>query len=297
MDYTSEDLVKIKKILFDLLCFFDSFCSQNGLKYYASNGTCLGAIRHHGFIPWDDDIDVLMPRKDYEKFLTLKPLLKTLGYEIYSVFDDGYYLPYAKICETKTTLVEFKNRPFLLGQFIDVFPMDEAENSEQCRKFFEEKRKSIQKYSRCLDRSLWREFLKESVFLKKAKKLGLLLFRKILKSFFLKKFLATEEKIKRQTGPFFMSYVSDYEFEKKLHNKEWFGDGVRVPFECGTIVVPSNYDAYLTKLFGNYMAPPPVEKRVSHHYHYFYDLNKRWKLEDVMKLDLEEQKIIDYKYE
>lgn len=297
MDYSKEEIKKIKEILVELLSFFDSFCSKNGLKYYAAYGTCLGAIRHKGFIPWDDDIDVVMPRKDYEKFLSYKSLLKDSGYEICSLSDQGYYLSYAKLCETKTTLVEFKNRPFLLGQFIDIFPIDEADCSEQCRKLFEAKHHWMQKYSRCLMSGLWDEFINVDKIQKKIKIMGLLLFGKILKRFFLNRFLATEEMIKHQKGDCVMSYIGAYGFDKELHNKEWFGEGTRVPFENGSIVVPSDYSAYLTKLYGNYMTPPPVERQVAHHYHYFYDLEKRWKLEDVMKLDLEDPKKIDFKYE
>lgn len=297
MEYSKEDLARAKSILIDLLKFFDEFCEKNGLKYYACAGTCLGAIRHKGFIPWDDDIDVVMPREDYEKMLSLRNSLKGTDYEINDISDKGYYLPYAKFCEKKTTLVEFKDKPFLLGMFIDVFPLDEASDSSVCRKLFKKKNRAMQRYSQGLGKGHLKRMAKAKGFFAKAKCVMFFFFGWFLKFFYLKQFFATEKKIRHLHGDHIMYYGGGYGFDKELHKKDWFGEGCRVPFEKITIMIPKDYKSYLSKLYGNYMTPPPPEKQISHHYHYFYDFDKRWSLEDVMKLNLEEQNTINYKYE
>jgi lipopolysaccharide cholinephosphotransferase len=297
MDYTKEDMAKAKGILTNLLKFFDEFCEKNGLKYYACAGTCLGAVRHKGFIPWDDDIDVVMPREDYEKLLSLRDSLKGTDYVINDISDKGYYLPYAKFCENKTTLVEHKDKPFLLGMFIDVFPLDEASDTSECRRLFKKKNRVISRYAQGLCKGHLKRIAKVNGLCAKTKCLMFFFFGWLLKFVYLKQFSSIEKRIQHLHGDHVMYYGGAYGFDKELHNKEWFGEGARVQFENISVVVPSDYKSYLTKLYGDYMTPPPPEKQISHHYHYFYDFDKRWSLEDVMKLDLEEQAPIDYKYE
>ena len=297
MEYSKEDLAKVKKILTEMLSFFDDFCEKNGLKYYACAGTCLGAVRHKGFIPWDDDIDVVMPRKDYEKIIALKDALKKSGYEINDLSNKGYVLPYAKFCEAKTTLVDSKERPFLMGQFIDIFPLDEVEDTDYCRKLFSDKSKTMRRYAYCFCHFSLKDIFKERNIKELLKRLFFATFRVPLKAYFMKKYEHTDCAIRRQRGNFLMYYGGYYGFEKEFHNKEWFGDGVRVPFENGSVIIPKDFDSYLTKIYKDYMMLPPLEKRVSHHYHYFYDLNKRWTLKDVMKLHLENQNVVNYRYE
>ena len=297
MEYSKEDLARAKKNLTGLFKYFDDFCEKNGLKYYACAGTCLGAVRHKGFIPWDDDIDVVMSREDYEKLLSLRESLNGTDYVINDISDDGFYLPYAKFCEKKTTLVEFKDKPFLLGLFIDVFPLDEASDSIECRKLFKKKITAIHRYSQGLGKGHLKRMAKAKGFFAKAKCVMFFFFGWFLKKFFLKQYFSTEKKIQQMHGNYIMYYGGGYGFDKELHKREWYGDGIRVPFEGISVIIPSDYKTYLTKMYGDYMKLPPPEKQISHHYHYFYDFDKRWSLEDVMKLDLEEQNTIDYKYE
>jgi len=297
MDYSQKDLIKSKKILTSLLFSFDAFCKKHDLNYYACAGTCLGAIRHKGFIPWDDDIDVVMPRRDYEKMLSLKPELQNSNYTIYDISDKGYYLTFAKFCETKTTLVERKGHPFVIGLFIDIFPLDEANDSQECRKLFKLKNQFASRYFLCIQKNLFNEFLKAPSIRSKFRILFYLAFGKLLKKYFFARYNEIEDRIKKQTGDYVMFYGGNYGFDKELHDKQWFGQGLYVPFENGMVKVPSDYKSYLKKLYNDYMVLPPPEKRIIHHYHYFFDFEKRWKIEDIMKLDLEEQEDINFKYE
>ena len=116
---------KYKIILLQTMIDFIKLCEEYNLKYVAAFGTVLGAIRHKGLIPWDDDIDVYMPRKDYEELLKLKDTLQNTTYQIFDITDDNYYLPYAKFCNKNTSLWEVKELPCIIGTFIDIFPVDE----------------------------------------------------------------------------------------------------------------------------------------------------------------------------
>ena len=104
---------------------FIAFCQANNLKYYAAYGTVLGAARHHGFIPWDDDIDVYMMRDDYDRYLRLMRTNPPKGYEqVEYVHDKEYYLPFAKFCNAHSTICEWTEYRISFGNYIDVFPLD-----------------------------------------------------------------------------------------------------------------------------------------------------------------------------
>ncbi len=288
------------KILCETMKAFIAFCKKNNLRYYADGGTCLGAVRHKGLIPWDDDIDVLMPRGDYNRFLSLKPQLEDSKYEILDPSIKGYYLPFAKFSDKTTTIYEYKPLPFIIGVFVDVFPLDEVGNDDLSKNLSDKRvllwgdyRKSLfhykfsdtyTKYYRLKPRTLYlyvRDFL---VGNRRRRK-------------FYERYLANEREIQKQKGNRYIYYGGSYGYEKSNFPKEWFADGVNVPFEDFSVCLPLQYDLYLKRVFGDYMTPPPIEKRVSHHYHYFIDLTKRWNIEDVLKLNLGEQTIVEYVYE
>ena len=105
---------RYKELLIKTMSEFIKVCDRNGIEYIGAYGTVLGAIRHKGLIPWDDDIDVFMTRENYEKFLRLKKNLVGSGYEIVDLDDKGYYLPFAKFCDSQTTIWEVENLPFIL---------------------------------------------------------------------------------------------------------------------------------------------------------------------------------------
>ena len=101
----------------------DGVCREKGLCYYIYDGTMLGAIRHGGFIPWDDDLDIAMPREDYERFIAHANEWLPKPYEfVCSELDPAYPLPFGKVQDGSTTLIERKHLPYLGGLYIDVFP-------------------------------------------------------------------------------------------------------------------------------------------------------------------------------
>lgn len=300
MELNKSEVILYKKILCETMKAFIAFCKENNLRYFACGGTCLGAIRHKGIIPWDDDIDVLMPREDYNRFLNLKREKTYMKYEIFSPGSSGYYLPFAKFVYTGMTLVEVKEYPLVLGTFIDVFPLDEVGDLDIAQKLSNHKKKVFSDYSLTIKKYYISEFI--DMFLKLRikcflKDLWYSLFGSFLRKKYLRRFYDSEIDIQKQHGDKCMYYGGFYDVKKEVCQQEWFGAGVEVPFEDFSIRVPQNYDAYLTNMFGDYMTPPPVEKQVTHHNLYFIDLNKRWDIKEVMQLKLGKQKLKEYKYE
>lgn len=126
-----KDIEEIKKIQLEILKYVDQFCSQNNIKYALGYGTLIGAVRHKGFIPWDDDIDIIMRRNDYNRFIEL--FSKETGrYKVWSHnLQTDYPIPYAKVTDEKTLKLEGTNYYVERGVDIDVFPLDDLPNDEK----------------------------------------------------------------------------------------------------------------------------------------------------------------------
>ena len=154
------DKIKYKKILFDTLKHFISICEKNQLTYYIAAGSALGAVRHHDMIPWDDDIDIYMPRDDYKKFLSLKDQIDDKQYQIITLDNSGYYLPFAKMANLNTTIWEYKQYPFIIGIFIDIFPLDRInKNREETAKLVIEFKSRFYNYLRGIKKYTLNDFI------------------------------------------------------------------------------------------------------------------------------------------
>lgn len=127
---------ELKFISYNILKFVADFCEINNIKYYLFAGTLLGAIRHEGFIPWDDDIDIAIPRDDYEKFIIEFDRNNDVNYKVLSIENSNkYYLPYAKVIDNRTLLFEDGKESMPIGVFIDIFPLDSIPD-KSCRLFW-----------------------------------------------------------------------------------------------------------------------------------------------------------------
>ena len=288
-----------KKALCETMKAFVRFCEDNNLRYYACGGTCLGAIRHKGMIPWDDDIDVAMPRDDYETLLSLRQKVKP-DFEIVDYQTPNYYLPYAKFSNANTTVVEQLDFVVNMGVYIDIFPFDEVGDLMIAEKLHSVKNKSFDKYCSTFKKISVHKIIDLLFHLHLKTVFKDLFYAKICKRYksrYLAAYLDIERNIQKQKGDKCMYYGGYYGFQKELCDKKWFGEGLKVPFEDFFVIVPNDYNAYLSQLYGDYMTPPPVECRSSHHGRYFVYLKKRWDIREVMKFKINNVKNVIKRFE
>ncbi len=264
--------------LIPMMEWFHGFCTEHNIRYYAVGGTVLGAVRHQGFIPWDDDIDVGVPRADYNRLIALtKNLPNDCPFRIEAPLEqDDYIYPFCKLYDTSTTLIENMRKPFKRGIYIDVFPLDGVGNNEaECQKTY----KKIRKNMSLLHAKVY-ALHKDDGFAKRAFYFVVRTFRFLIGGHkrSLKKIVDTCEKKPFDEYTFSGNMVGAWK-TKEIMQREWFGTPTLAKFETMEIFIPENHDAYLTHLYGDYMQLPPEEKRKSHHDYLFLDLNKSY-LED-----------------
>ena len=253
---------KAKECLLQLLDKFVSVCEEYGLQYYLAGCSVLGAVLHKGFIPWDDDIDVHMPRKDYEKLQTLPQ--SVWGESMYLATwrkTKNYTYDFLKLELANTTVIERLHPNYVGGVFLDVFPLDFiSEDQEEVTSFERQYKKIVRKYIRCTIandnecNSIWD-----------------LLNLKIQRAMY--NHTKQMEKWQLLTTSFDENqkkycHSQDYFYYHGGMPIEWFGEGTYLEFEGRSVLVPSDYVSYLKHVFGDYMQLPPVEKRVGHSFLY-----------------------------
>lgn len=255
-------LSELKEIEFAILKSFHAFCTEHHLRYYLAYGTLLGAVRYKGFIPWDDDVDVMMPREDYNRFLEL--YRDSDRYRLYAFEKDPLVqLPYAKICDMTTRKEEAGyHSKVQLGVDIDIFPLDNwADDLEEAKReairirgcMF---RLSLSKLCKPDSLNPVKRFAKRFVMLWCRMRGGAYYVRRILK-------MAVRDE---QRGSRYMGTKTWCVYaERNIVPAEAFSSGIEIAFEGETFFAPVGYDAYLTCLYGDYLPEPPKEKQKTHH--------------------------------
>ena len=277
MDEVVSKLYKEK--LVETLKAFDEFCTVNGLNYYACSGTAIGAVRHKGFIPWDDDIDVYMLRSDYDKLIEMRSKLSGNHFRIVELGDEGYNYSFAKFYDTNTTLVEVEEYPTCcIGVYVDIFALDEVSGQiEQVNKKKEEYEKLLKQYQLTY-RTPKLYWILANIFHLNFRYLWETLYprycSKKKKVYIRKKFIDFEMSWRKEKGEKLFFHHAIYKTEKEIFEKDWFRSYIYMPFENYKVRLNTEYDKYLTRLFGDYMTPPPEEKRVPHHPHFYLNLNE-----------------------
>ncbi len=251
-----------------------NLCEQLHLKYYLTFGTLIGAIRHQGFIPWDDDLDIMMPRKDYELLLdyfhTNEEALAPL--KLFTNRNNPAY-PYmiARICDCRYVIETDNEKDCGMGAFVDIYPMDGVGNTlDECAA---KMRKSSPYASLCfLSTRLRCEKGNTKSKLRLLIKLPAFLVAKLVgKRYFMRKL----ESFAQQCDPnsqYIACVVWEPEGLKGVFPKTWFVDTVDVPFEGYTFKAPKEYDKILRQIYGDYMQLPPEEDRIAHHFYHIYKI-------------------------
>ena len=263
---------ELKPMLVEMLKWFHNFCVENNLRYYAAGGTMLGAIRHKGFIPWDDDIDVMMPRADYTKLEEIMKTQKCKRYILETPNTDAkdYYYTFSKLYDTRTTLVENSKFKIKRGIYIDIFPLDGMGNS------IEESKKHFKKIERANNLLLSKiaSVRKGRSFIKNAAVIGFR-FIPLNEKKLLKKVVRLCALHDCDECLYIGNPVGAWRFNE-IMSKDIIGIPTLYEFEDIKIYGAEKPDEYLTHLYGEWRKLPPVEKRVSHHDFIFCDLNQSY---------------------
>lgn len=277
------DMRGLKNKELELLKIFIDTCEKLQLKYYMIGGTLLGAVRHKGFIPWDDDIDVAMPRKEYEEFLQKAQELLPKNVFVQSYHSDpNVPFAFAKLRDSDTTFVETSIRKFNVnhGVYIDIFPIDFYPEEELEQKKFDYKKTKI-------TRMISKVFTERNLSISQKVKL---LIKKIVWCgvSYKKKIRQLDQMYKSVSQSKLSANHSGAWGKREIMPFEWYGEGVDLEFEGILVKAPSKYHELLTNVYGDYMTPPPEDKRVAHHYNEVIDLSnsyekydkKTWKLKN-----------------
>lgn len=264
-----------KAVSIGILKAFHQFCVKNDLKYYLCNGTLLGAIRHKGFIPWDDDIDVMMPRPDYMKFLELVKAGNTIGpyYDVDSPYIDSGSIGtiMSRIFDTRTELTFTNVRfPVDLGCWIDVFPLDGRPASPALRKLQVLEYRVVSDLYICWLTKMGGERRSKIVTVMQYALLPLLPFIRMIGG---KRYRAWLWRIVERYGYEESDYVGamqGFAEERETIVKSHMEPAVLVEFGGGYFYTMANYDEYLTNLYGDYMTPPPEGERRTRHFFEVY---------------------------
>ena len=259
------DIEDYKKIVNDILKYIKTVCKENEITYYLAYGTLLGAIRHHGFIPWDDDIDIIMDRKNFEKLVELCNKSDHPYYKLMWLSEDSEYdLPLPKMVDTRTELKQARRKSNItIGAWVDILIIDDVRNNLKAQNKFLRK---FDFYERCWN---WSQYTDYSItnaetvkgFLGNIFVYALSLFGS---KFWARKLYKCANKHNGKGYTHFSSLVFSGG-KRKAYRKEWLGNGCEVEFEGEKYNAPEHWHEYLQHAYGDYMEFPPPEKRVAHH--------------------------------
>ena len=258
---------KLHKELLVILDEFDRVCEKNNLKYFLIGGTLLGSIRHKGFIPWDDDIDVAMPREDYEKFILIsKKELKENFFLDHETTNKNYWSPFAKVKMKNTAYVESNVKKNFENccMWIDIFPLDYTSNSINSK--LEKRKNQIKRvYSILYNKNA--KSLKD--FNSFYKKIGYLLLYLIPNKLLYKYRNRIMQKENSNECSFYINFGSQYSVKKQTHEIAKVLPLKTNIFEKNNYKVPYDCEYVLTNIYGkNFMELPPKEKRITHNPYY-----------------------------
>lgn len=250
---------EIKTIQLDILQSIHQFCETNNIRYSLAYGTLLGAIRHKGYIPWDDDIDVMMPRPDYERFIQNYPnFCDRYIVQTYNN-DNSYYLWCAKVYDNRTEQITFPTRS---GVCVDVFPIDGLpDNLEDVRKYIKKKRKLF--FRRLVFTCKNNSYRPGNKFVNA--------FKYIIKRILVPSRSAVIKQIEKlyKSYPYstsnYVGDIIDLFGERGWLKKEIFENYTTASFENLQVKIIKDYDTFLKARYGDYMQLPPEEERVPGH--------------------------------
>ena len=254
---------RMQSVVLNMLCDIDKFCADNGIQWFLSGGSVLGAVRHQGFIPWDDDGDIMMPRPDYERFLML---FKEKFKDKYGVgsfeTDKKWHRQNAKIWDLSTKARCDNLDDEVLGVFIDVFPIDGLPENAVVRSIYYKRLKVLSGLQNASVRTKFLDGEKNIA----VKRLASVITRPFGARFFTARITALAKRYNYESSKYVGASTACHYGDKETMNKEDMDKEVRLNFEGHRLPVPIGYEKYLSSLYGDYMTIPEgaEEKGYSH---------------------------------
>lgn len=257
------NIVEQKKIMVEILAYFDKVCRQNNINYSLIGGSLIGAIRHQGIIPWDDDIDVILSRDNYLKIIEILEKDDDARFKILTKNNTkDYFFPFPKLVDKRTYVVEHQNLEQIseYGIYIDIFSYNFMPNSQK------ERTKAVKKiklYNSMMSR-------KKLNFKKEGIKQNFLRFNKNMISKVIgydsiyKKLEKIYNKYSKNKSDYVVSNWPIYDISKEIQKSNSIAEYINVSFENIQVMIFKNYDEILKTTFGDYMQLPPEDKRKSH---------------------------------
>ncbi|MBQ9314998.1 MAG: LicD family protein [Clostridia bacterium] len=266
----SYDIEYVQNIELNILKVIDQICKENNIEYFLSSGTLLGAIRHDGFIPWDDDIDIMMRRREYERFLNIVPkylpkYMQLIHYKYNNTEEDQNLL--VKIIDNRYPCIRKSYKNIKTSVWVDVFALDGVPDSSMKRRIFFLKLDLLTKI-RGIKR--WELYSADYKSPSRIKNLMIGVNRKvrITSLIDINKLLKKQDRIlssfDRKKCSLLINYMGEYK-KKEVFPDKWLGAGKRHRFADDIFPIPEYSEKYLTKLYGDFMQKPPESERVCKH--------------------------------
>lgn len=276
--------MEYKSRLLELIDEYDRVCRENNLRYFLTGGSLLGAIRHNGMIPWDDDIDVAMPREDYEMLRQIAndKFSQDFSY-ITNNIDSEYFLCYAKLFHNKTTLVELQDPFYLGGVYLDIFPIDGLPSNKFLRSIHYKRfyywrnmsyivaressvstnKNPIKAFCATIRNSIYKKIFSLSYVLRKCDRIA--------------------SKYSFDNSDMVVNFGGAWG-QREITYRSYLVNRVEHSFEGRMLMIPKGYDEFLKTLYGDYMQLPSIENRISHHRYFYLNLNRRVSKEDILNV-------------
>lgn len=255
-----ESIHELRQIQLGILDEMHRFCEKHGLRYFLSSGSLIGAVRHKGYIPWDDDIDVSMPRKDYEVFLSVYKD-ETSNYRVLCPQNNRhYYYTFAKMVDRRTRMIEAETDGYEIGVYIDVFPIDYVpDDLKERMKVFRQKR-LLYKIRRCKISNNNPLNSRIAYYVYKYFPLSVSQLDHLIKSLIVSKKTTNTVCNMSEAGPDVGG----------CYPLECIFSSVDIEFEGKNYKTMVGYKDYLKKSYGDYMTLPPVNQRLTHKFEAFW---------------------------